>query len=333
MNATPFSCRALVMATWLISFAISSPLSAQNLVLNGSFEKTSYPGCHFNEPDSAFNAGMQDCQAFSTTIGLGLGGEICVMKGSACTYGLPAPSGSVKLGISAYGPTAMLQDQFSMTLSAPVIAGQAYALSFQAMGVITGFSPELSAVEVGISDDPGDFGSLVFSGTPGLTSWTGFSHEFLAPISGGYLTVRQRPGASVSWNQIDDFTLEESAGVNVCQTDLGSGGPGGIQLSICGETLATGNSATLDVSGAPASNFVYLVLGLTNSPTPFFGGTLVPVPALAIRAFPSDTTGTLQLLIPGGGGPVVGYLQAVTVDGALPGGYGLSNALEVNFLP
>jgi len=120
----------------------------------------------------------------------------------------------------------------------------------------------------------------------------------------------------------------------VCQDDLGFGGPGSSVLSLCGQALATGNTADLLLTGAPASTTVFLFVGVVNDPTPIEGGVLVPVPFLAMQVFATDSNGELSLPgVPGGGGPLTGYAQAIVVDGAQTLGYGFSNAIELDLLP
>lgn len=120
----------------------------------------------------------------------------------------------------------------------------------------------------------------------------------------------------------------------VCQADLGFGGPGSATLSLCGDALATGGQADLLLSGAAPNAVTALVAGLTNQPTPFALGLLVPVPIQLFVVLSTDGQGVLSIPgIPGGGGPLSVYLQCIVVDGGLPGGYGLSNALRVELLP
>jgi hypothetical protein len=131
---------------------------------------------------------------------------------------------------------------------------------------------------------------------------------------------------------IDSTITLELAG-EFCQTDLGFAGPGLMRMEICGEPLSSGNSAELTVTRAPPSALVFLAVSTTANPTPFYGGTLVPLPLLVVLAAPADATGTLALLVPGGAGPVTAYVQAVVEDASEPLGYALSNALEVELLP
>lgn len=121
---------------------------------------------------------------------------------------------------------------------------------------------------------------------------------------------------------------------DVCQQDLGLGGPGSASLSLCGKALASGQSADLLLTGAPPSAPAALVLGDQFGPVPFHGGTLVPVPWAVFLITSTDAQGELILLdLPGGGGPLTAWLQVLTADGATPGGIGLSNVLQVELLP
>lgn len=125
-----------------------------------------------------------------------------------------------------------------------------------------------------------------------------------------------------------------STGAPVCQQDLGFGGPGTADLSLCGGDLSTGTTATLELSGAPASAAVFLFAGSVNAPTPLLGGTLVPLPALVIANGIANGSGTLSLPnVPGGGGPLTIYVQALYADGSQAQGYGFSNAVKATFLP
>ena len=77
-----------------------------------------------------------------------------------------------------------------------------------------------------------------------------------------------------------------------------------------------------------------MVVGLMNNPTPFGGGTLVPIPILLLVPMTTDSDGEVSIPgIPGGGGPATFYIQVVYRDATLPLGFGISNALEVEILP
>ena len=120
----------------------------------------------------------------------------------------------------------------------------------------------------------------------------------------------------------------------VCQSDLGSGGPGSSQLEVCGGDLSSGTTATASLTGGPAAQPLWLVVGPTSAPTPLFGGTLLPVPAAFLIGGATDGTGSWSLAgIPGGLGPATLFAQVVVIDPAQGQGFGLSNAVQVDFLP
>jgi len=119
-----------------------------------------------------------------------------------------------------------------------------------------------------------------------------------------------------------------------CQADIGFQGPGTASLEMCGDPLASGGTATIRLYDAPAFSLAYLSVSFTQLPLSLFGGTLVAAPpALVVTMFTgSDGTATLTN-IPGGGGPATLYLQSVVANVSGPGSLGLSNALQVEFLP
>jgi hypothetical protein len=132
-----------------------------------------------------------------------------------------------------------------------------------------------------------------------------------------------------------DLVLSRIAGTEVwlqealtVQPDLGFGGPGSITTSVIGDDLTTANSvARYQVNGASAGALVNVVVGLSNSPTPFKGGTLLPVPVLEVITLPSNANGAMGFVIRSNGGtPVSVFTQAVVVDG---GNYEFSNAVEI----
>ena len=119
-----------------------------------------------------------------------------------------------------------------------------------------------------------------------------------------------------------------------CQTDLGFQGPGSAVMSICGgAALAKGYTATLSITGAPASAPAYIFVGLTSTPTPIKGGTLVPVNYLLLVPLVTNGSGAITLPnIQGGGGPVSVYLQAMIQDGSQAAGWAFTNAVRLDLL-
>lgn len=150
------------------------------------------------------------------------------------------------------------------------------------------------------------------------------------------LTVTDSDGQQGTWVTNVTVAARDLPDIDgeVCQVDLGNGGPGSAFLEICGGNLSTGTTADLNLTGAPANTTAWLVIGSSNTPTPFKGGTLVPVPVLDAIAVNTDGAGNFAITgIPGGGGPATFYVQFVIVDGGQTLGFGLSNAVQVDYLP
>ncbi|HZM00960.1 MAG TPA: hypothetical protein VFD43_11990 [Planctomycetota bacterium] len=166
-------------------------------------------------------------------------------------------------------------------------------------------------------------GSLSSDLLDGILAGTGPSTEF-------GLSIRTATGGVIG-NFTDSAITLELPGI--CQTDLGFGGPGAVQLSICGDLLSAGNVATLSLSGAQPFAPMLFVAGISFGPLPFKGGTLVPVPRLLGVFFMADATGGVNLTVPGGWASVTAYLQAVVADPAQPFGVAISNAVQFVLLP
>jgi len=118
-----------------------------------------------------------------------------------------------------------------------------------------------------------------------------------------------------------------------CEPDLGLQGPGLSSLYVCGG-LATGQIFYVQLLNAVSFTPALLVAGLSNSPTPFKGGLLAPVPVSFVQVLVTDAAGEFLVgNLPGGGGPVTIYLQCATADGGQPHGVSLSNAVQMQLLP
>ena len=120
----------------------------------------------------------------------------------------------------------------------------------------------------------------------------------------------------------------------VCQTDLGYGGPGLSRLTMCGQEFGSGNFADLRLVGAPPEMPTWVIGGPADDPAPFVSGLLVPNPVdLVLFAGKAKQGEILRLNLTGGGGPALYTIQFLVFDPAQPDGFGLSNAVEVQFLP
>ncbi|MBI4881120.1 MAG: VCBS repeat-containing protein [Planctomycetes bacterium] len=120
-----------------------------------------------------------------------------------------------------------------------------------------------------------------------------------------------------------------------CQQDLGYKGPGSVTLSVCGQPLQAGSLAALRLQCAPPNASFFLFFGLANNPTPFMGGTFVPIPIVGQVVLPTDAQGEFWMPITGisVASAIDVYLQAGMLDGNQPLGVALSNALKLQLLP
>jgi hypothetical protein len=115
----------------------------------------------------------------------------------------------------------------------------------------------------------------------------------------------------------------------ICQTNMGFGGPGTMAMTMCGDDLTeAGSFSTLDLEGAAASQPMFVMLGLSAGPVPFKGGMLVPFPLLSmVTGLMTDGSGGFSTPVPGSAGsPVHIYMQIIVKNGAV---YEFSNGLDV----
>jgi hypothetical protein len=169
----------------------------------------------------------------------------------------------------------------------------------------------------------------------GSSGWKGVVGITAADLASGY------DAAYADFDHDDDLDMivsgcggakyfQNQTSPETCQEDLGHAGPGTTALAICGEDLTlTASTATLSVTGASPSKPMFMALGLFNNPTPLKGGTLVPVPLLALFGpFSTSGSGTFEMPVVGGSTtPVTIYIQVVVKNGAA---LEFSNALALN---
>lgn len=185
----------------LTAFLLSSStfLSAQTF-LNGSFESTS-GGCSFNISNASFNSMMNNCHAF------GDASQLDIID-NTCGYGT-AEHGNQFVGL-AVDINDSLTDAFSMELSAPLVAGNTYTLTFYnrkdaAYGA--------NLLEIGYSSDSASFGTAIDTAAiPGLT-WGFVSVTFTPSINCSYITIRTIAG-TYGWNFVDNFAISNITNTN-----------------------------------------------------------------------------------------------------------------------
>jgi len=120
-------------------------------------------------------------------------------------------------------------------------------------------------------------------------------------------------------------------------TDLGSGLPSpAFEPALAGTgTLLPGSIGALSLTNAPLGEAVYLLVSLSSTPTPFKGGTLIPVPPVLVLpgvaqgTFPYGNKALVWSDWPSGlpSGTTIDF-QYVVHDPSSPSMYSLSNAIR-----
>lgn len=125
------------------------------------------------------------------------------------------------------------------------------------------------------------------------------------------------------------FTFPE-----ICQPDLGFGGPGTMALTVCGDPLRPSGIAELAVANVPSGAVGFLLYGVTYSPFSFLGGTLVMTPISYFVLDDADLDGAIAIDVPGdlADDPVSIYAQFVAINPTPLPKFLLSNGVEVQFL-
>jgi hypothetical protein len=173
----------------LLFFTIG--LSAQNF-LNGSFENsTAAMSCQYNLTNATFNGLMSDVNAY------GPGQELDILINGCFQPAIPD-------GVRAVGVADNPSDEMALALSAPLVAGNSYTITFDSYAEIS-FRAQ-GNLEIGASTSNSAFGSLIYTATTVANTWTNHSISFTAPNNATHITVRNVVGA-IHWNHVDNFEL------------------------------------------------------------------------------------------------------------------------------
>lgn len=162
--------------------------------LNGSFEINTAAACDFNLSNAAFNAKMANSTAY------GVSSQIDIMT-AGCGYGGTPQNG---LWMVSLATNAGNTDAFTTMLSAPLVAGNTYIMTFYDESDPT-YPPGVPVV-IGISTVAGTAGTPIYT-TPAPISgvWSLRNFSFVAPNNGQHVSI-STTGAPL-WSFVDNFCL------------------------------------------------------------------------------------------------------------------------------
>jgi gliding motility-associated-like protein len=278
----------------VLPLAAPFALSAQTF-LNGDFEINTAGTDQINLSNPAFNGFM------ASTIAYGSFGDMDIIQ--SATY-----CGLAENGLWYTALTGSSTDAITMQLSAPLVAGTSYTITFWDRGCWGSFSTSAPPVRLGVSAVPGAVGTTVYTApAPVNGTWVMRTATFVAPITGAYISVDLPSGGLGDWTQIDNFSFVTSTTAPVANfsaspttfcagnctnfTDLSTGSPTSWSWSFPGGTPATSTlqnptvcyptagtyNVTLTATNAGGSNTLtqsaYITVNPQDNASFTYGGT------------------------------------------------------------
>ncbi len=176
-----------------VIFIFANQQSNSQTFLNGSFESNTSSACNYNMSNATFTSLM------ANSTGYGVQNQLDIMN-NTCPYGTPQ-NGLWMVSLATNGGTT---DAFTTRLSAPLVAGNTYTMSFYDRGD-PNYPPGVP-IQIGISTVAGAAGTIVYTApapTNGPWSFRGFT--FVAPNNGQHVSI-STTGAPL-WTFVDNFCL------------------------------------------------------------------------------------------------------------------------------
>ncbi|MEP7264578.1 MAG: hypothetical protein ABI772_08770, partial [Bacteroidota bacterium] len=165
--------------------------STAQIFTNGSFEITNSPQiCNFNLSNANFNTLMPYVTAY------GLGEEADILIAGCVVPTIPD-------GIFCVGLAHFPQDEIALNMSAPMIIGHQYTISFWAFSD-TSLRVQ-GDIEIGVSNSNTSFGTHIYTAATIPDTWVQYTVSFNSPVTGSFLTVRNIGDGVIHWNRVDDF--------------------------------------------------------------------------------------------------------------------------------
>lgn len=195
------------------------------IILNGDFENNLATSDIINLSNADCNQKIKYLNSFGSY------GDIDIIN-SAAYGGRGAPSGKWYIGMTG-GST----DIIALRLSAPLVIGRSYTMSFYARKTSTYQS---YPIQIGLSKSNDDVGTPIYT-SPQLTTtdvWTQYNFTFNASLNAEYITVHMPSGNLYDWINLDNFTFINNSKCPETLTVLSSA-----------ETVTLGTSATFTAVG------------------------------------------------------------------------------------
>jgi hypothetical protein len=171
--------------------------------LNGDFEINTAVTDQINLTNTAYNDMMANSVSFGT-----VGDVDIITTTSYCQAS--AQQGSWYVALTGGGT-----DAISLELSAPLITGEFYTVSFYDRWG----SPPSSTVypfQIGQSTTSSSFDTVIYTAPNSAECiWTLRTFTFMAPNNGQFITVKLSDGGvSDTWCHIDNFTIQQTTSIN-----------------------------------------------------------------------------------------------------------------------
>ena len=241
-------------AKYLLLFLLvfSHSIFKSQTFLNGSFEINTAVNNQINLSNAGFNGFMSNTFAFGTT------GNMDIIRTNTWGGGF-AQHCTWYVALTGSGT-----DIFSMTLSAPLVTGTTYTISFWDRKD-AGFAA--FPVQIGLSTVNNAAGTVIYTAPVAPTNnvWTQRTFTFVAPNNGQFITVRQNGGSTSSWAHVDNFVLNNTSSA------------GNLNITPSATTICVGSSAIFTVTGA--STYTWNPAATLSSPS-----------ASVVTATPPSTT-------------------------------------------
>lgn len=260
-------------------------------------------------------------------------------SGSQFTHCWVTQNGSFGQSTSATdvdgGPTDLISPPFDLAQTDGTIT---YSRWFFSLNNNTTASSD--TLQVAVSGDGVNWTTVesvtAVLGTNGTNQWrvnTFRVGQYITPTSTVYVRWRVADIGNDSLTEAGvDHVICQRYNCAVCQQNLGYGGPGSLNVSVCGGNLSAGTTATLSLTSAIPNDVAYLLVSPSLDLDPVLGGTVVSLNPILVQQVPTTAQGTYTVGgIIGGIGPLSLHVQFVQVDGSLPQFLAFSNIVRIDW--